>query len=271
MVKVSLILPNDQSPPASHEPMDQREPPHPLVFVACGDLSILEIDALHAVRDTCQHLVGNGVKCIAEHRDGQVIAEDFDHVAFMAGNVRHVNHGHVHADVSHILCLLAIDQAVAMTIAQPTVQSIGITNGYSTYEAVAVKHCTTAVANRVARLHMAKLQDGGLERADAFQQGVIAAIGLYSIQADAEAAHVELPFREMLDTGRVVNVPEYLVTESVLQASAFLIEQLELASGELVEVVAVGTNEMRENGTGNHGLLPMQTVNELTNLVGIEP
>ena len=51
--------------------------------------------------------------------------------------------------------------------------------------------------------------------------------------------------------------------EGGLEFLAALIELTELLSGETVEVVAIGTYEMREYGTRNDGILRLQTTNQL--------
>jgi len=55
------------------EPFDLRTS----LFQASFPESILEIDALHTIRDTRQHLIGDGAEYIAEFCDGQMLPEDF--------------------------------------------------------------------------------------------------------------------------------------------------------------------------------------------------
>ena len=48
----------------------------------------------------------------------------------------------------------------------------------------------------------------------------------------------------MLNTGRIVHVTQNLMAESCLQTAAPFVEQAELPGREVVERVAVGTDEM---------------------------
>ena len=88
----------------------------------CGlPFLILEVNSLHAVADSRQNLVWNRVKRIAENGDREVVAEDFDTVAFLAIDASNVNHRYVHTDVADVLCLLTIHQTVAVAVAQMAV------------------------------------------------------------------------------------------------------------------------------------------------------
>ena len=80
--------------------------------------STAEVDALDAVADGGEHLVGYRLQLVAEHSYGQLVAEDFHRVALLAGNVGHVNHTYVHANVAHVGSPLPVHQAVARAVAQ---------------------------------------------------------------------------------------------------------------------------------------------------------
>ena len=82
---------------------------------------ILEVNSLHTIADSRQHLVWNGVKCIAENGDRKVVAEDLDTVAFLTVDASNVNHRYVHTDVADVLRLLTIHQTVAVAVAQMAV------------------------------------------------------------------------------------------------------------------------------------------------------
>ena len=81
-----------------------------------GGYLILEIDALDAVGNTCEDLVWDGIQGIAEDGDRQVLTKDFHLIALHTGNIRHVDHRHIHADVTHVLRLLTVHQTIAVTI-----------------------------------------------------------------------------------------------------------------------------------------------------------
>ena len=77
----------------------------------------------------------------------------------------------------------------------------------------------------------------------------------------------------MLNTCRVVHVAQYLMLELGLQFPAGFVEPLELEGGEIVEVVAVASHEMREHGARYHGLLIVQLMGESCHFIivgGIE-
>ena len=82
---------------------------------------ILKVNSLHTIADSRQHLVWNGVKCIAENGDKKLVAEDLDTVAFLTIDASNVNHRYVHTDVADVLRLLTIHQTVAVAVAQMAV------------------------------------------------------------------------------------------------------------------------------------------------------
>ena len=206
------------------------------------DLSVLEIHPLHTVADAREHLVRNGLHHVREHRYGQVVAEYLHGVALLAVNVGHVDHRHVHADVAHVGCLLAVYEAVTPPAAETAVESVGVADRYRPDKTVARKYPLAAVAHGFVFRHGVNLQYRGLQRAHVVYHGVVAAV--YAVQPEAEAAHVELTLGKMLYAGRIVHVADYLVAERRLKPVAALLEQGKLAGREVVEVVAVGAYEV---------------------------
>ena len=79
---------------------------------------ILEVNPLHAVTDSRQNLVWDGVEDIAEDGDGEVVAEDFDTVTFLTIDASDVNHRYVHTDVTNVCCLLTIHHTIAVAVTQ---------------------------------------------------------------------------------------------------------------------------------------------------------
>ena len=140
------------------------------------EASILIVDALHTVGDAGEYLVGDGVDGVAEHGDGQMLAENLDAVALGTVDVGDVNHADIHTDIAHILGALAVDEAVAVAIAEMAVQTVGIAYGDGGYHAVAGEHSLAAVAHRIASRHVAQLQDGGLERRHGVDDGIVARV-----------------------------------------------------------------------------------------------
>ena len=111
--------------------------------------SILEIDTFDAVGDTREDLVGDRVELIAELGDGQMLAEDLHLVALLTGDVGDIDHRHIHTDVTHVLGLLPVHQTVTVAVAQMTVESVGMANGDSGNDGIALDLALAAVADRL--------------------------------------------------------------------------------------------------------------------------
>lgn len=159
----------------------------------------MEVDTFDAVGDSGEHFVRDGAEFVGEDGDGQVLSEDFDGVALLAGDVGDVDHSDVHADVAHIVGRLAVDQTVAAAVAQVPVESVGIADGDGCDERVAAEDGAARIADALACCHMAQLQDGGLQRGDVVDDSVVARID--AVEAQSKAAHVELAIGEVLDAG----------------------------------------------------------------------
>ena len=176
-----------------------------------------------------------------------------------------VDHRHIHADVTYILCLLTVHQTVATAVAKSTVESVGITDRNSGNHGVAFDLALTAIAHRLTSRHIAHLKDRGLQRRNSREDAVVTRID--AIESDAKAAHIHLSLREMLDAGRVVHVTEDLVREGCLQLLTALLEERKLTGRELIEPIAVGTHEMTEYGARDDGRLMLQAVNQLEHIL----
>ena len=124
----------------------------------------MEIDPLHTVAHGGEDFVGDAAEAVGERGDGQMVAKDFHAVAFTAGDVRDINHAHVHADVAHIGRAPAIDEAESIAISQAAVESVGIANGDGSDARGTVHDGAARVAHGSARLDVARLEDGGVER-----------------------------------------------------------------------------------------------------------
>ena len=100
---------------------------------------ILIIHPLHAVADGSENFVRDGFENIREDGHGQVIAEYFHDVALLTGDVRDINHRHIHTDIAYIGSLEAVDQAIAPTPSEMPIQPVGITYGNGRYDTVALR------------------------------------------------------------------------------------------------------------------------------------
>lgn len=108
---------------------------------------ILEVNSLHAVADSRQNLVWNSVERVAENGDREVVAEDFDTVAFLAINTCYVNHSYVHTDVTDVLCLLTIYQTITVSVTQMAVQAVSVADWYCCNHTITVDGSLARVAD----------------------------------------------------------------------------------------------------------------------------
>ena len=171
-----------------------------------------------------------------------MFAEDFDGVALLAVYVRYVYHRHVHADITHILCLLPVYKAVGMAVAEMPVQTVGIAYRYGGYDAVTVKHRAAAIPYTFACLDSVFLQDGCLQRAHTVDGGIVHRVD--AVKAQSEAAHVQLPFGEVLYACGIADMAQYLVVKGCLKLSAPLVEEFKLPGGECIEVRTVTAHKV---------------------------
>ena len=81
---------------------------------------------------------------------------------------------------------------------------------------------------------IAYLEDGGLQRTYISQDGIID--GADAIKADTQTYHIELRSGEAFDTGRIADMPEYLMRESLLQACRSRFECLNLPTRKSIEL-----------------------------------
>ena len=116
---------------------------------------ILEVNSLHTVADSRQNLVWDGAERIAEDGHWEVVAEDFNTVAFLTINACYVNHSYVHTDVTDILCLLTIYQTIAVAVTKMAVQAVSITDWYSCNHAIVVDGSLARVAHCLASRYVA--------------------------------------------------------------------------------------------------------------------
>ena len=240
--------------------------PYNVAYSSCKrSLGSEVIDALHAVADARKHLVGDGVKLVGEHGDGQMVAEDLHTVSLATGDVGHIDHANVHANVAHIVGALPIDETVAVAVAQMAVETVGIAYRDSSNDAIAIDERMAAVADTRTGRHMAKLEDGGLQRRDIVEDVVRARID--TIEANAKTAHVELALAEMVDARGVVDMTDDMVGEGGLQLAAAHIKLLKLLAGEIVKLIGIGTDKVAEDATRDDSRLGLEAGNQLVHVL----
>ena len=175
-------------------------------------LSVLEVNSFYTVADRGKDLVWNGIKYIAEHSDRQVVTENLDTVAFFTVDACDVDHGHIHADVADIRCLLSVHQAIAVPVAEMAVQAVCIADWYGGNQAVMLDSPLARIAYSVTGRHMAQLENGRLQGRDVVDD--LVRTGIDAVESQSQPAHVHLSFREMFDTCRVVHVADDFMLES---------------------------------------------------------
>lgn len=124
---------------------------------------MLDVDALNTGTDAGENLVRDGAEGIGEDGDGEVVAEDFRHVALFAVNISDVYHADIHTDIAYVFCFLAVDETVAVAVAEMTVETIGIAYRDGCYAAVASEGGAATVTYGVTCRYVANLEYGGLE------------------------------------------------------------------------------------------------------------
>ena len=170
---------------------------------------VLEINSFYTIAYAREHLVRDGLEYIAQYGNRQVLAKDLYLVAFLTWDIGDINQGHIHTDISYVLGLLTIDEAVAVTIAKVAIQTISIANRYGSDDGVAIELALAAVAHCLALGYIAHLQDGGLKCADSVEDAIVAWIN--TIEAEAKTTHIHLAIGEVLDASRVVHVAQNLM------------------------------------------------------------
>ena len=194
-----------------------------------------------------------------------MLTEDLHHITLMAVDACDVDHSHIHADITHILRLLAVNQTVTTAVAKMTVQTVGISYRYGGNDRIVVYLSLAAIAYSVAGRHMAHLEDCGLKRGYGVYDSVVTRIN--TVEAKSQTTHIHLSLREVLDACRVVHVTQYLMCECRLQLTASLIEEGKLTGGEIIEAIAVGTYEMAEHRARDNSILMLKTVDKLIHVV----
>ena len=123
----------------------------------CEPLLILKVDTLDTVGDGREDFVGDGIDDVTEDSNGQMFAKDLHLITLQTRDVGDVDHRHIHTDIAHVLCLLTMHQAIAMTVAQMTVQTVCLANRYGSNHRVALDFTFTTVAHSITCRNMTKL------------------------------------------------------------------------------------------------------------------
>ena len=137
---------------------------------------VLIVNSLHAVADARKHLIRYGVDGIGERSHRQFFAEDDNLIALCAVDVRNVNHSYVHADIAHVLSLLAVYETETVTVAEMAVQSVGVADRYRSDARVARELAASAVAHCLVCWHIVYLKNRCLQRCHIVYHRVVARV-----------------------------------------------------------------------------------------------
>ena len=106
---------------------------HLPLTVHLSPLFLRQINTLYAFTYGSKHFVRYGFEPLSKLGNGEVVAKYFDGVTFVAGNVGHVYHTDIHANVTYVWRWHSVDKAMPSAISQSAIKAVGITNGKGGY------------------------------------------------------------------------------------------------------------------------------------------
>jgi hypothetical protein len=186
----------------------------------------------------------------------------------MTGNVCNIYHTYIHADVSHIGSLLAINDAVSLSITEATIKSIGISYGYGSDTRRANKLTATAVAYCLSLGYIVYLKNRTAQCTNRMKQAI--AHRTDTIESKTEANHIEVILGEALYARRVTDMSQYLMREGRLQCRSSLNKACSLLMGKSIKLGTITTRKMREHRTRNDSRLSLKTLYKARHLIGAE-
>ena len=111
----------------------------------------------------------------------------------MCVGIGDIDHAGIHTDIANDLATVAINHDLATTIAEMTVQAVGITDRDNRDAGIALYIAHPAVADGIACRNVLYLQDSRLQRTYIMQDLICKRID--TIQSDTQTYHVELSTR----------------------------------------------------------------------------
>ena len=207
-------------------------------------LLVLEEDAFHAWSYACKDLIRNRTTTGSEFCWREFVAKDSSEVAFFARYISNIYHADIHTDVAHIISLLPVNKAIAFPVAKQSVQSVSITYWQTCNTTISFEYGLSTITNAFACFHIVNLQDCCAKGADVVNGFVVATVD--AIKPKPKSHHLEVTVWEMFNASTIADVPQNGMWESILQLLAALQEQLILLCREVVEVIRVAANKVRE-------------------------
>ena len=147
-----------------------------------------------------------------------------------------INHGLVHADITYHRTPFTANNHFAAIVRETSVESIGITDRDNSDLPIFRKGCVPPVTNRLAGANGLDGENGCLQRTNIAQ---VVAVERYTIQADAQTAHVELIGCKTLNACGVAYMFDYRVTEFRLKGVGTKFVITDLLQGESIKLLLV--------------------------------
>ena len=186
----------------------------------------------------------------------------------MCVGIGDIDHAGIHTDIANDRTTVAINHDLATTIAEMTVQAVGIADRDNRDAGIALYIAHPAVADGITCRNVLYLQDSRLQCADVTQPFLTG--GTDSIQADAETYHIHLIIGEPFYSGRVQDMLDHLVFQPGFQFCCHAGERIQLLFCEIVEDIGVAAYEMRKYGASHYTALFFQATANLRYIFRLE-
>ena len=173
-----------------------------MIFRNLSRFLIAVIDSFYAGGNRRQYFIGNSIYPFGQLGDRQICSEDFHLVTLFAVDIGDIDHTYIHTYIAYIGGFFPIYHAIAVTIAEFSIQPIGIAYGQGCYARRTCQHPFTAVPHRFVGIDVVYLQNYCLQRGYWVQCGIIC-YGRYAIQTYSKTHHVVLNIQKAFGTGAV--------------------------------------------------------------------
>ena len=178
--------------------------------------------------------------------NGEVVTKNFDGVTFVAGYVGHVNHTDIHADVTYVWRWHSVDQAIPSAITQSAIETVGIPNGKRGYARGTREHASPTISHGCRVRDVTNLENRGLKCGYVVNRMVID--GRNSVKTEPQSHHVEMIFREALNTCAIADVAQHLVREVRLKVFTCRVKNGKLLVCVSIKILAVTSRKVGEYG-----------------------
>ena len=163
---------------------------------------------------------------------------------------------------------MAVHAERGVSLAQVTVDSVGVTDGDGGDDGARTGLAPSAVTHGVPFTQMLDLQDLAFQGSDRGE--LDARHGADAVDADTQAHHVVLVLRKTLDAGGVEDMAHGHVADSRRDGLRVLLEKAELGGREGIFLGIVGDTEVGKHGFHLHLRVRVQEIHQRGNLRGHE-